>query len=100
MNDVRMSHHGQPVEIVVQGEQNTFSLNEKALENILLKKPVQNMKVVVLSIAGAFRKGKSFLLNFLLRFMKKVLAGLFPLKTSSADYHFKQGKRYISHSSF
>uniref|UniRef100_A0A914WVA0 GB1/RHD3-type G domain-containing protein n=2 Tax=Plectus sambesii TaxID=2011161 RepID=A0A914WVA0_9BILA len=46
-----------------------FVLNEEALKRILCDSKVANRKVVVISVAGAFRKGKSFLLNFFLEYL-------------------------------
>lgn len=69
-----------PVQIVLANEEeHSFSLNEEALERLLLREEVQDLNVVVVSVAGAFRKGKSFLLDFMLRYMYKqvgVLVGL------------------------
>ena len=50
-------------------DDHTFALNERALESILLSNEVRDKKVVVVSVAGALRKGKSFLLNYFLRFL-------------------------------
>lgn len=47
----------------------SFELVEGELERILLVKNVKDREVVVVSIAGAFRKGKSFLLNFFIRYL-------------------------------
>uniref|UniRef100_A0A8C8H5C7 GB1/RHD3-type G domain-containing protein n=1 Tax=Oncorhynchus tshawytscha TaxID=74940 RepID=A0A8C8H5C7_ONCTS len=59
-----------PVQIVVAHEDDhAFELDEAALERILLQEHVRDLNVVVVSVAGAFRKGKSFLLDFMLRFM-------------------------------
>ncbi|XP_036404385.1 atlastin-3 isoform X2 [Megalops cyprinoides] len=59
-----------PVQIVtVSKEDHSFSLDTEALGRILLAPDVREKHVVVLSVAGAFRKGKSFLLDFMLRFM-------------------------------
>ncbi|XP_037545976.1 atlastin-2 isoform X2 [Nematolebias whitei] len=59
-----------PVQIVeANEEEHSFSLQEAALEQLLLQKEVQDLNVVVVSVAGAFRKGKSFLLDFMLRYM-------------------------------
>ncbi|KAM9832767.1 atlastin-3-like [Syngnathus typhle] len=59
-----------PVQIVtVCKEDHSFTLDEEALERILLTPTVRDKNVVVLSVAGAFRKGKSFLLDFMLRYM-------------------------------
>lgn len=59
-----------PVQIVVANEEeHSFSLQEEVLERLLLQEEVQDLHVVVVSVAGAFRKGKSFLLDFMLRYM-------------------------------
>lgn len=59
-----------PVQIVIADEDNhEFSLDEEALERLLLQEHVRDLNVVVVSVAGAFRKGKSFLLDFMLRYM-------------------------------
>lgn len=48
----------------------TFALNDAELAQILLRPDVCDRKVAVISVAGAFRKGKSFLLNFFLRYLQ------------------------------
>ncbi|XP_023256603.1 atlastin-2-like, partial [Seriola lalandi dorsalis] len=61
-----------PVQIVTANEdEHSFTLQEEALERLLLQEEVQDLHVVVVSVAGAFRKGKSFLLDFMLRYMYK-----------------------------
>lgn len=59
-----------PVQIVtVCKEDHSFALDTEALAQILLAPQIRDKHVVVLSVAGAFRKGKSFLLDFMLRYM-------------------------------
>ncbi|XP_060165206.1 atlastin-2 isoform X3 [Globicephala melas] len=59
-----------PVQIVLAHEDDhNFELDEEALEQILLQEHIRDLNVVVVSVAGAFRKGKSFLLDFMLRYM-------------------------------
>ncbi|XP_045886325.1 atlastin-3 [Micropterus dolomieu] len=59
-----------PVQIVtVCKENHSFALDTKALAQVLLAPKVRDKHVVVLSVAGAFRKGKSFLLDFMLRYL-------------------------------
>lgn len=59
-----------PVQVVtVCKEDHSFALDTEALARILLAPEVRDKHVVVLSVAGAFRKGKSFLLDFMLRYM-------------------------------
>uniref|UniRef100_A0A672GCD9 Atlastin-2-like n=1 Tax=Salarias fasciatus TaxID=181472 RepID=A0A672GCD9_SALFA len=59
-----------PVQIVAADEgEHSFSLQEAALERLLLQEHLEGLHVVVVSVAGAFRKGKSFLLDFMLRYM-------------------------------
>ncbi|XP_036190710.1 atlastin-2 isoform X8 [Myotis myotis] len=59
-----------PVQIVLAHEDDhNFELDEAALEQILLQEHIRDLNIVVVSVAGAFRKGKSFLLDFMLRYM-------------------------------
>tara|TARA_B110000305_G_C19298589_1_gene567936 strand:+ start:30 stop:902 length:873 start_codon:yes stop_codon:yes gene_type:complete len=61
----------QPIQIVRVGgaeENHSFTLNEEILNSILMKAP-KNMKVSVVSVVGAFRTGKSFLLSWFLRYL-------------------------------
>uniref|UniRef100_A0A8C9E4K0 GB1/RHD3-type G domain-containing protein n=1 Tax=Phocoena sinus TaxID=42100 RepID=A0A8C9E4K0_PHOSS len=59
-----------PVQIVLAHEDDhNFELDEEALEQILLQEHIRDLHIVVVSVAGAFRKGKSFLLDFMLRCM-------------------------------
>lgn len=67
--DKNTSDVGQPVQIVLAHPDHSFELNEEALSKILLENDIKNRSVVVVSVAGAFRKGKSFLLDFFLRYM-------------------------------
>ncbi|XP_014218612.1 atlastin isoform X2 [Copidosoma floridanum] len=60
---------GYPVQIVQTHPDHTFELDEDALTEILLQEDIKDRSVVVVSVAGAFRKGKSFLLDFFLRYM-------------------------------
>ncbi|XP_011693714.1 PREDICTED: atlastin isoform X2 [Wasmannia auropunctata] len=73
MEDVQMqdgdADGGRPVQVVLAHPDHTFELDEDALSEILLQDDVKDRSVVVVSVAGAFRKGKSFLLDFFLRYM-------------------------------
>ncbi|KAG8041507.1 hypothetical protein G9C98_002800 [Cotesia typhae] len=70
MDDVKKSEDGgRPVQVVLAHPDHTFELDEDALAEILLKDDIKDRSVVVVSVAGAFRKGKSFLLDFFLRYM-------------------------------
>ncbi|KAI5634591.1 atlastin-1 [Phthorimaea operculella] len=60
---------GRGIQVVTPGPEHTFNLDEDALTDLLLREDVKDRSVVVISVAGAFRKGKSFLLDFFLRYM-------------------------------
>ena len=70
-----MSGLGRPLQIVTidslnsEEPSNSFNLVEKNLEEIVSKIP-KNVKVGIVSVVGAFRTGKSFLLNFFLRYLR------------------------------
>ncbi|XP_075048552.1 atlastin-1 isoform X2 [Mixophyes fleayi] len=61
----------QPVQVLVVKDDHSFELDEVALNRILLSEAVREKEVVTVSVAGAFRKGKSFLMDFMLRYMYK-----------------------------
>ncbi|XP_061097066.1 atlastin-1 isoform X1 [Conger conger] len=58
-----------PVQVLVVKDDHSFELDEAALSRILLSEEVRDREVVAISVAGAFRKGKSFLMDFMLRYM-------------------------------
>jgi atlastin len=64
------------IQIVQANEEaHTFRLSEDDLTRIILQENVKNRDVVIVSVAGAFRKGKSFLLDFFLRYMYARVSG-------------------------
>jgi len=63
---------GRPVQIIeISDEDHSFKLNEDALNKILSNEKVKDLPVCVVSVAGAFRRGKSFLLDFFLRYLSR-----------------------------
>ncbi|XP_038260605.1 atlastin-1 isoform X2 [Dermochelys coriacea] len=58
-----------PVQVLIVKDDHSFELDEAALNHILLSEAVRDKEVVAVSVAGAFRKGKSFLMDFMLRYM-------------------------------
>ncbi|XP_078261418.1 atlastin-2 isoform X4 [Rhinoraja longicauda] len=75
LDDIHMKE-ARPIQVVLAHEDNHhFDLDEASLERILLQEHIRDLNVVVVSVAGAFRKGKSFLLDFMLRYMYSQEAG-------------------------
>lgn len=78
-----VSSGARPIQVVLAKSDHTFELDTDSLENILLSDEVKDKKVVVVSVAGAFRKGKSFLLDFFIRYLNameaEVKVGLYVL---------------------
>ena len=64
---------GYPVRIVeIDDDDHSFKLNEEALDHILCSNSeIKDLPICVVSVAGAFRKGKSFLLDFFLRYLNR-----------------------------
>lgn len=73
---------GHPVQIVLADEDHNFTLDEDALKSVLLQPEIRDKKVVVISVAGAFRKGKSFLLDFFLRYEQHTVSSLVVIDSS------------------
>lgn len=65
------------VSIVVANEDHSFKLDEDALHKVLMRDEIKDRYVVVISVAGAFRHGKSFLLDFFLRYLNSKVITLF-----------------------
>ena len=65
---------GQGVQVVTPSEDHTFLLDEDALQQLLLRDDVKDRPVVLVSVAGAYRKGKSFLLDFFLRYLDRTVS--------------------------
>jgi len=71
------------LQVVVLEDNHTFTMNEENLKRLLLDPSVRDNKVIMLSIAGAFRTGKSLLLDFFLRHLyAKVHRNIVSLKES------------------
>lgn len=58
--------HGAPLNIIKVNRDKGFEVDSAALEQLFSNSVVKNRKVAILSIVGAFRKGKSFFLLLLL----------------------------------
>jgi len=62
------------VQVLKRNPENSgYTLNCGDLEKILLAEDVKDTFVMVVSVAGAFRKGKSFLLSFMLRYLESTV---------------------------
>jgi atlastin len=68
---------GRPIQIIISRDDHSFELDEEALASVLLQDHVRDKNIVVVSVAGDFRKGKSFLLDFFLRYLVKQVGLLF-----------------------
>ncbi|KOB65760.1 Uncharacterized protein OBRU01_22279, partial [Operophtera brumata] len=64
-----MTELGYGVQVVTVEYDHSYYLNEVELEKILMSEEIKELPVVVVSVGGAYRSGKSFLLNYLLRYL-------------------------------
>jgi len=61
--------YGQPLNIMSHLENQSVAFDYDALNTFFTHPEVSERKVVAVSIFGAFRRGKSFLMDYALRFM-------------------------------
>ena len=61
--------YGNPVNILNFSADNKVVFDKTELDKIFLDPEVKTRKIVIVSIIGAFRKGKSFFLDYCLRYM-------------------------------
>lgn len=71
-------------------EKDYFVLREENLASIIAKIP-SDCKVSIVSVVGAFRTGKSFLLNFFLRYLRS------DQTDETSSWMVSEGKSTISH---
>nr|CAD7413613.1 unnamed protein product [Timema poppensis] len=57
------------VQILQTQNNNVTQFDNEALEAVFLREDVRDKRVVVVSISGIFGKGKSFLLNYMLKYL-------------------------------
>lgn len=68
---------GRALQIIKATDDHKFELDEDLLAQVLEQDEIKDRFVVVVSVAGAFRKGKSFLLDFFLRYMNSRVSNFF-----------------------
>jgi atlastin len=64
-----INSNGRPIPVLISKKKHEFALNEEALKDVFLQDHAKYCYAVVLSVPGPFRQGKSFLLNFFLRYL-------------------------------
>lgn len=65
---------------IVNPVNHTFHLELDELKSILQNDKIKDRNVVVVSIAGAYRQGKSFLLNFFVKYLNAQVNSSFDFK--------------------
>lgn len=62
-------NYGKAVNILSFSQDKKVVIDEEAMKKMFEHQDVKNRKIVALSIIGAYRKGKSFFLDYCLRFL-------------------------------
>jgi atlastin len=70
--------YGNPESILTFTANNQYVIDERSLKKIFEHPDVKYRKIVAFSVVGAYRKGKSFLLGYALRYLyamvRKIIA--------------------------
>jgi atlastin len=61
--------YGEAIKIINFAENCKIIVEQESMNKIFLHEDVKDRSIVILSVIGAFRKGKSFLLNYCLKFL-------------------------------
>src|SRR6218665_2293229 len=80
---------GTAVQVIV-AENDRFVIKEEELGKILLDPRIKESHVIVVSIAGAYRTGKSFILNFFLRYLQSKVS--VPCQSSQWRSYARRGE--------
>ncbi|PAV77397.1 hypothetical protein WR25_18765 [Diploscapter pachys] len=64
------SGYAAPIVELDEGSKNIYKLNQKELEKTLGRADIVGKKIALISIAGAYRKGKSFMLNLFVTYLE------------------------------
>jgi hypothetical protein len=69
---VDQHEHGESWNVLkVKPEGGDMEIDSQLIERLFMHPEVKNRKPVIISIVGAFRKGKSFFLDYCLRYLYK-----------------------------
>lgn len=80
--------YGEPLGIIKFNGAASLEFDRSGLESLLLHPDVESRKVVVLSIVGAFRKGKTFFLDYCLRYLyAHVSSKICLIRSNSKNFH-------------
>lgn len=89
------SESSHPVK-VISVENHVFQLNADELKLIFENDNIKDHYVMVLSVAGVFQKGKSFLLNIFLRYLEaQVKKNYNLLKIHITSFNFIPSNTYV-----
>ncbi|PAV64707.1 hypothetical protein WR25_26899 isoform B [Diploscapter pachys] len=69
------SGYAAPIVELDEGSKNIYKLNQKELEKTLGRADIVGKKIALISIAGAYRKGKSFMLNLFVTYLEHLHKG-------------------------
>lgn len=69
MSDDQSHPFGKPVTVMKFSDTGEIIADNKEVENIFNNDEIQDRKIVIISMIGAFRGGKSYFLNYCLRFL-------------------------------
>lgn len=61
--------YGEPITVMKFSDTGEVVVDYEKLEKIFNQPEIQDRKIVIFSLIGAFRGGKSYLLNYCLRFL-------------------------------
>ncbi|XP_070505452.1 atlastin-like [Chironomus tepperi] len=95
MSEDQSHPHGRPITLMKFSDTGDIVVNSEEIEQIFNHSELEERKIVILSLIGAFRGGKSYFLNYCLRFLYAHYSSISNLKIDDGEFLFKKDNDWM-----
>ncbi|CAG9802094.1 unnamed protein product [Chironomus riparius] len=87
--------YGKPITVMKFSDTGEVVVDNEEVDKIFNHPEIEDRKIVILSLIGAFRGGKSFLLNYCLRFLYANYSSINDPKIADGEFLFEKDKNWM-----